>query len=466
MLLGSNTRRTTPYLPTRITACAIIFCALHLTLTYAHASDSTSKDFAFEQWSSPLPSLQEIAPPLNKLALLGKNKIVVVHGNSSPERENQPDKLLYSLPDEDIRLTYAFTVINASEKRVRNVLMDFDQYQRTMPHITKSKLLAQQDNHWLGEYRLIFQMPMLTFEPDVKIQHTLLSNGDLIERRIAGDIDYSTARWQVISLSATRSLLVQTSWADIGSVSWLMRLVFSAQPDLHRLSPLTAAALTIQSIKERVENKPFSYRHTVTLSDTLSSARLPYLPTMSSQQQEVLSSLTHIGSVNIISPVRWFTQNRKTFSLQPILSAATIPQEFSTLKSKATNIRQYPERMDVISDITEVVDDTQQHQSQWELGFDFSVFRFAIDFGISGEWKNNQNSLTFISTSGDFDPLLGQIQWQPSPNGTLTTINLAHNIKDDTGFILRSIKNIPYSQLFAGLYVGTMLIEGQQQLTH
>ena len=457
-------------------------------------ADNTKKTLPF--WQTPLPRIQDFIQNTQHLEALGKHHIVVVHGKAknyfSDHIENQSTEIqdpkhqhpkhqapkndrtdtpeLHPLPDEKIQLTYAFTVIRAPANKVKETLMDFARYRRTMPHIIESELLQQQDNHWLGQYRLTFQMPLLSFEPQIQIQHSLLENGDLIERRISGDIDYSVARWQIIALDKQRTLLLQTSWADIGSVSWLMRLVFAAQPDMNRLSPLTAAALTLQSLKERIEKKHFSRSQRLYATKLLFPDSTRYLTTLNTPQKDALNELTKLGSVNMISSAIQFTHQRHSFTLQPILSAVSVPQPYKELKQRATNIKGYPEHMRTINDINDVIDDSLNHQSQWSLGFNFAVFTFDIDFGIEGLWNKDQTQFTFASTQGDFSPLLGRINWYPSNSPgdktTLVTMALAHNINDDAGYILNAIKQIPYSQMFAGLYVGTLLIEGQQELAH
>ncbi len=483
-MLSNAHRKQSPF-----TVAILILLTLFCTSAFASNQSLLS-------WQTPLPRIQDFIQNTQHLEALGKHHIVVVHGkaknysNDKPLKHsahhstvvsNNPKTLsstnnstetppLYPLPDEDIQLTYAFTVIRAPEEKVRETLMDFAHYRRTMPHIIESELLQQQDNHWLGQYRLTFQMPLLSFEPQVQIQHTLLDNSDLIERRIAGDIDYSVARWQTIALDKHRTLLVQTSWADIGSVSWLMRLVFAAQPDMNRLSPLTAAALTIQSLKERIEKRHFSRNQRLYATKLLFPDSTHYLTSLSASQQDALHSLTKLGSVNMISSAIQFSPQRHSFTLQPILSAISVPEPYETLKSRATNIAKYPKYMRTISDIEDVVDDSRHHQSQWSLGFNFAVFTFDIDFGIEGLWNNEQTQFSFASTQGDFNPLIGQINWYPSTTpddtSTLVTMALAHNINDNAGYILNTIKHIPYSQMFAGLYVGTLLIEGQQELAY
>jgi len=453
---------------------------LILLVSFCTAASSTNKEKALLSWQTPLPRIQNFIQNTQHLEVLGKHHIVVVHGaeknyvneHSVNHSANHPlgTPKLFPLPDEDIQLTYAFTVIRAPANKVKDTLMDFANYRRTMPHIIESELLQQKDNHWLGQYRLTFQMPLLSFEPQVQIQHSLLKNGDLIERRIAGDIDYSVARWQIIALDKQRTLLVQTSWADIGSVSWLMRLVFAAQPDMNRLSPLTAAALTLQSLKERIEKKLFSRNQRLYAATLLFPDNTRYLTTLSIPQKNALIELTKLGSVNMISSAIQFAHQRNSFTLQPILSAVSVPQPYEELKQRATNIAKYPKYMRTISHIEDVIDDAHRHQSQWSLGFNFAVFTFDIDFGIEGLWSKDQTQFTFASTRGDFNPLIGRINWYPNnasdEKSTLVTMALAHNINDDADYILNAIKRIPYSQMFAGLYVGTLLIEGQQELAH
>jgi len=459
----------------QFTATVLIFL-----VSFCAVASSANKGKTLQSWQTPLPRIQDFIHNTRHLEALGKHHIVVVHGEAknyftdhaiidSANPTSVPPEL-YPLPDEDIQLTYAFTVIQAPAGKVKETLMDFAHYRRTMPHIIESELLQQQDNHWLGQYRLTFQMPLLSFEPQVQIQHTLLENGDVIERRIAGDIDYSVARWQIIALGKQRTLLLQTSWADIGSVSWLMRLVFAAQPDMNRLSPLAAAALTLQSLKERIEKKYFSRNQRLYATKLLFPDNTRYLTTLSTSQKDALKALTKLGSVNMISSAIQFTQQQNSFALQPILSAVSVHQDYEKLKHRATNIKEYPKHMRTISDIEDVVDDTLNHKSQWSLGFNFAIFTFDIDFGIEGLWNKDQTQFTFASTQGDFEPLIGKINWYPNnvsdDKNTLVTMALAHNINDDAGYILNTIKRIPYSQMFAGLYVGTLLIEGQQELTH
>ena len=168
----------------------------------------------------------------------------------------------------------------------------------------------------------------------------------------------------------------------------------------------------------------------------------------------------------MISPAVLFKHPDYRFALQPILNAISVPLNAAALKPLATNIKNYPDHMQAISDISKVRDNQKTHRSHWTLGFDFSIFTFNMDFSIEGLWNKDQTELIFASTSGDFDPLLGKINWYPDGNNTLVTMAMAHNISDDAGFILKAIKNTPYSQMYAGSFIGNLLIEGQQQLAN
>jgi len=439
-----------------------------VTSTVAYAKDSLE----LNNWDTQLPRIQSLVDDIQQLQTLGNKHIVVLHGTSKnytkEVKSNQPGHKvapIYPLPNKDIHLTYAFTVINASKSRVQRTLLDFGNYKNTMPQVIESKLLQQQANHWLGEYRLKFSMPSITFKPQIKIQHTLLANGDLIERRVDGDIEYSIARWQIIPLSMRRCLLLQTSWVDVGSINLLMRVIFAAQPDLGRLSPLSAAALTIQSIKLAIENKR-RYRVSPIQTRPVFPDNINNLTTLTTKQLIALKNLTRFGTVSMISPAVLFKHPDYRFAMQPILNAISVPLNAAALKPLATNIKNYPDHMQAISDISKVRDNQKTHRSHWTLGFDFSIFTFNMDFSIEGLWNKDQTELIFASTSGDFDPLLGKINWYPDGNNTLVTMAMAHNISDDAGFILKAIKNTPYSQMFAGSFIGNLLIEGQQQLAN
>lgn len=433
-----------------------------LCLLFYVSLNAVAKDFVdFSELDQMIPSIQALGTSPQALALLTQHDIAVLQTN--PQKISSRKSSF--VPDENIQLTQAFTVIHAPLATVRAQLLDFNNYSNTMPHIRESKVQKQDTNNWIAEYELSFKMPLVTVRPNVTVQHTLTSKGDLLEAVIDGDMDYSIARWELLPITPGSTLVAQTAWADVSSVSWIMSLVFAVQPDLRTLSPITAAALTLQSLRQDIEQTYlYRYKHVPTI--VWKSA--PYQAVLTQQPESAvatLEQLTKHGIISLIAPLRVSQQEKQRVLLQQVQTFARVAGSLESHKPAYTNIRQYAKGIKAIKKISAIKEEALKHQSQWHLGFDFSIFSMGIEFDVMGQWNDEKTQFDFYSPKGDFLHLAGQWQWFATPDQqTMVMFSSSHDIDPEAGIILKAIRQIPFNQMFSGLFIGHQLVRGQVEM--
>ena len=421
-------------------------------LTWCQAVFATANS----EWHQKIPMINPDSSVAQAMQVLGTNNLGVIQTHFS-SLESKTDKA--TTADKWI---HAFTVIAAPLQQVQNRLLDFSRYKDMMPHVIDSRISEIHSTHWIAEYKLSFKMPVVHVKPKVTMLHRLLPNGDLVEQAVKGDLEFSQARWQLIPLSPKRTLVIQTSAADIGSASWWLKLMFYVQPDLELLSPINAAALTLQSLRQAVERK-FLHRVIRIKSDNCDKSELQQLlPDFNKAQQRAIGELTSIGPVSMAGAHTVLSYFKKRLVLQAVTTARMVPKPKPQLIDYYSDIRHYPKHMKAIRRIDKVKEKALQHHSQWQLGFDFAVFTFKVNFAVNGTWKSERDEFNFHSPEGDFHYLNGRLQaWQHEENATIVLFSSAHEIDPNAGYILKAISGIPFNQLFSGIFIGRQLIDGQ-----
>ncbi len=409
-------------------------------------------------WHQSIPSINPHSNIAKAMQILGASHIGVIQ-----LLQNQQVK-----GSADLTWQQAFTVIPASRERVMQAVLDFAHYQQTMPHVSKSELIKSTPPIWQAKYTLSFKMPIVHVKPVVVMQHQLLPNGDLVERAIDGDIRFSQSRWQFVALAPRRTLLIQTSAADIGSASWWLKLIFAAQPDFETLSPVNAAALTLQSLRQKLSHR-FTSRYRSLPHRNLQECKerdfFKLLPIPDRQQREAIGHLTEQGPVSLVSPFYTLKHCHHHVGFQAVTTARLINRPKAAIKPLYTNIRHYPDSMEAIRKITNIKENQLHHRSHWQLGFDFSVFTFKIDYDVKGQWNQSRDGFSFISPRGDFRYLNGHLQWwEHSANKTVAMFVSAHDIDPEAGYILKLIARIPFNQMFSGVFIGRRLMDSQAQM--
>lgn len=432
----------------------ICFSCLATDNTYADNQPHTGDDH------HPLTLHAQLQAPLDGVAALGEDHVLIVHHH--PQRINSN-----GLPDHPIQLIQAMTTLPVPAEQVMATLLNFGAYAGYMPHVNSSRIASHQDKEWLAHFRLSFRLPLVDVEPDVWMRYHQLSDTRLSERIERGDLDYALGLWHLYPINENKTLLVHTSWSDFGSASWLLRLAFAAQPDFERLSPVSAAALTLQALRQQI-SRDFMPT-TLFASEDISPATL--LPDFTKEQTQALAGLAKAGNVTLASTQRRIRtrskpgQRARWLEYQPVTTLGLIDSGREPLTAVYSDLKHYPEHIRAIRRLQNIEQKGDQLKADWRLGFDFAIFTLNIDFTAVGTWQNDTSRFDFVSDEGDFTFLYGRWQWfAVNDTETLVQFSSAHDLNPDASWLLEAVRDIPHNQLFSGIFIGSQLIEGHRKM--
>jgi ribosome-associated toxin RatA of RatAB toxin-antitoxin module len=429
---------------------------LLLATCSAHAEGSRAEPLI----DIPFPTLQSVIADTQALADLARDQVVVLH--HQPRRFKHP-----ALPSEPIQVTQGFTLIHAPAAKVWSQLLNFGQYAQFMPQVLESQILDATQTQWTADYTLSFKMPLIHVKPKITMRYQRNAPHELREQRLAGDIRHSLGRWEVWPLDSRRTLLAYTTWSDPASASWVLKLVFAAQPDFARLAPVSASVLTLQSIRHQIEGR-YLYRHTRNrrlphrLEDN-PEPETPLIPDLQAHSLSTLETLAKHGNVSLIAPLTYGTYQAQEVRHQTVTTLGLVNAPIERIRPVFTDLDRYPKHIDAIERIDALQTSDHLLSGLWELGFNFSIFRLGIEFQADGIWSQNQSRFDFDSPKGDFAYLTGRWQWHELESGhTLVQFSSAHDTGPNSPYLIRSVGQIPFNQMFAGIFIGSQLIEGQQ----
>ena len=447
---ASATQRPWPWPPT-LAALIIVIVLAMAPVGHANNTGSTTSSFP--------PSLTS-SVSIQHLADLTAEHVLVLHHH--PQPYNHP-----GLPDNAIQVVHTVTTVRASPQQVMALLMDVEGYADILPQVEKSRRVDTLENGVRAHHTLHFKAPFLTFTPDIWVDYQRQGDTVLTETLHRGDLSHSVGHWQLHPIDDHHTLISYASWSDMGSVSWLLRMAFAAQPDFRRLSPLSANALTMLSFRQQLNRDMVMPPGAPA---TITSSNMPnLLADWPPPQVEAVGLLAQQGNLSLIAPLQRLVDQRgdtpQWRSYQAVTTFSRIDQPLATLQPTYSDLASYPAHIDAISRLRRLTQDDHQFSGHWRLGFNFAVFRLGIGFETVGAWHENQQQLDFISPDGDFSFLQGRWQWAPlADDSTLVSFSSAHDTDDDAPLLLKAIADIPFNQLFSGLFIGHLLIEGQQQL--
>ncbi|KPA11620.1 hypothetical protein MHK_008195 [Candidatus Magnetomorum sp. HK-1] len=356
----------------------------------------------------------------------------------------------------DVRFLTSMCVIDAPVHRVREVVTDFLHYQEFMPQTQTSKIISKSKDHILNEVKLSVKVPLIHIGVRFTLDYFMEPDGDISWSRVKGDMEGNVGRYEFITLSPNRTLLILTYWTELRGIGFLMRLLLRAQPDLELAIPVSTGSLIVGAIKKRCELSPKS-----TPPDYKKLPTIPIIPVMTQSKLPVdtIQLLSRIGTLVFVHPVQWIkTQDNEAIAVKFVSAAGRVQGPLEAVKPLVSDFSRYPEFMYQVKyakrELTYdgmIVD--------WRLKLGFAIFRFYLDFKLDYEWKSN-TVLTYDCKEGDLEYNFGSWEWFPlSDNQTMTFFTTAIPIAKRAPMILKFTKMIPNSQVVMGASSTVIAVE-------
>lgn len=143
--------------------------------------------------------------------------------------------------------------IGAPVDFVRSVVLDFDRYSEFLPQAKQVKVKGHTGNKFIVDYELALDFFVVNVAVNYTLEYSVLPNGALIWRRIAGDMEEIYGSWEFLPLDASRTVAFHTSWSDNRSRGWIVRKALDAQPSLEEAIGVSAATIMTESMRTRAE---------------------------------------------------------------------------------------------------------------------------------------------------------------------------------------------------------------------
>ncbi|ETR74119.1 MAG: hypothetical protein OMM_00430 [Candidatus Magnetoglobus multicellularis str. Araruama] len=122
----------------------------------------------------------------------------------------------------ETRFVSSMAIIDAPAQIIRNVINDYANYSKFMPQNDQSTILEKNKHYVIAQYSVFVKLPVFKIHASFDLKHQLDDHGDITWTLIKGKMKASLGRWEIIPISATKTLLINTSWSDHKSIGFFL----------------------------------------------------------------------------------------------------------------------------------------------------------------------------------------------------------------------------------------------------
>lgn len=356
---------------------------------------------------------------------------------------------------DDCRFVSCSAVIDRPPETVRQFVTDFGQYHTLLKFIRESTVLDDDEHNPVVEFSIGMDTPIV----DPRFNYVLrydTRGEDLVFQSQSGDFDMILGRWEFIPLSGGRTYLVYTSWFEFGSLSWTMRTIFWAQPDLKITIPVTQASVLVHAMKNQMENRSDSPpENSEDLSDD------PSIPLLTKEDYslESLVPLTEQGTLIKVHPQQWINDNGSPLDITFVTGIGLMEAGIEEAKSHSRNFEKYPEYIEQVSQVTPRRDEDGDLVATWELDLGVKILSIGLEYTIKYV-PSTDYSLTFHRLDGDIEHVYGALEWEEVEDGrTLFIYTTATQVGSGDSFVVKLANILPHKQIIIGVAAGAMAVE-------
>lgn len=358
--------------------------------------------------------------------------------------------------DFETRFVSSMAIINASVNTVRNVINDYSHYSEFMPQNDHSEILEKTQSHIIARYSVFVKLPVFKIHANFDLKHQLNDQGDITWSLINGKMKASIGRWEIIPISNTQTLVINTSWSDHKSIGFLSKMLIKAQPDLAMAVPIGTTALMLEAVKRRAENKK-AFRPQKS-DDLPTSPQIPYISTQKIPTRTI-NALLKRGRLMLVHPRQWIKSSDKS-PLDLVFTSGIdlVNSPIERVKAICTDVTEYPE---IFYQVKKVVQRNKifEKEIDWSLKLWFSFFSFKINLTHNYFWESD-NILTFNREAGDLEYVYGRREWIPlEPQKTLVVFTTAFQGGKSAPMLLSFINMLPNSQVIGSTSVCSVLMD-------
>jgi ribosome-associated toxin RatA of RatAB toxin-antitoxin module len=396
-----------------------------------------------------IPSLRNGESDPETLAQIGggHGELILLHDPKTLQLDNRSV--------DDCRFVSCSAVIDEPPETVRDFVTNFGDYHTLLKFIRESEVLEDDEDHPAVSFSIGMDTPLV----DPRFNYTLrydLTGDDIVFRAESGDFDTILGRWEFIPLEGDRTFLVYTSWFEFGSLSWTMRTIFWAQPDLKTTIPVTQASVLIHAMKNRLEN-----RSDTPPQDTDDLPEEPSIPILTDDGRslEALAPLTEQGTLIKVHPHQWINDEGSPLDITFVTAIGLMETDAETARHHSRNFEKYPDYIDQVSTVTPSRDDDGNLIARWELDLGVNILSIGLDYTIK-YLSHSEKALKFHRLDGDIEHVYGALEWvEIEEDRTLFFYTTATQVGSGDSFIVQLANILPHKQIIIGVAAGAMAVE-------
>ena len=419
----------------------------------------SAKEMDVIEYDSPVPRLQDFGLDVAEVAqLVGDKQMILTH---------PPKTFMAPMPKgklkefKDQSFVTSVMVVEAPASKMRKTVLAVAKYKEFVPKQVKSDVIKFEKNKVLTDNKAIIDAPIFKMRFNFINQHTLENNGDVTIIQRKGPVDSMVARWEFIPLSKERSLAVFTSWTDMGSASFLVRRLLSADPDLERAAPLALGAVVVEEFKKRAEGYPMRP----------AKEEMPEAPTtpMFAKGQDVsidtLVKLSEIGTLLFVHKAQWIHNDEGELEFIYVTAGKIVEAPVEDVINTSIKFDRYDEFFHHVHENEIIVHgDNQRTDSfdvDWLLKVGVGILKLKIEYLLGYDWIDPY-TLKLTQKSGDVRYMDGVWEYVPiSENRTLVVATQASKVGENGAFILRFANKLPNMEMMGAIIAQTMIVEKQ-----
>ena len=432
---------------------------LVLVVFLCHANDALAKKWEFVDFKNAVPSFKAFNLNVDEVVALVENKQLLL--SHKPSSFAAPVGKKMKRFDNQNFIT-SLAVIEASEADIRRHITDFEKYKEFMPHMLSSKIIKQEGNRTISEYRSVFKAPIFKIRAKMVTQHTMEPNGDITIVMRKGPVDTSLSRWEFFPINPNRTLVAFTQWTDMSSANFIIRTVLKSDPDLKRAAPMGLGAVVVDEIMKRSEGDP-------SIPDAKGLPNYPTTPFFAKGAVipvDTLKDLASIGTMLFVHPGQWVVNKEGKVEFIYVSAGTIIDAPVEDVINTSIQFERYDEFFHHVAN-NEVIEKKgpKRHNPfdvDWGLKLGVGIMKLDVDYKMGYAWLD-KNTLYFQRKSGDITYVDGA--WEYIPVGedkTLMVITGTSKIGKSAPLMLKFANKIPNIDMISGLIANSLIIEKQK----
>ena len=397
------------------------------------------------QWEDNTPSsLKPFQNNASEVAALAKHQILIyAHPSTSvnlPTNKKQRQA--------KASFTTSAIVLQANAEQVGKLLADYEHYVGLYPTIKSAKILQQQNQHSLVQYKISIPtpIPVLNFHETIVFQHQREAHS-ISSLVIDAPIPYGLGKLEWFPLENNQTLLTLTQWGDLNQPKgFVFSKILNAVPEAKLGIPSGTGGFILESIRLKFDKKAASTLKPGQFpQDQWTAAQLNRIAQVSRASQQPVS-LIHAPTtvpyqhgaekMRFVTTYHYFPQSSQQLSkwTQPTLYSKLFPRQLKSVTVQEQNGSQL---------------------ADFKVNLGLGVINIPFNFKLNFQYPQ-AHSNSFFAQGGDLKYIKGEMAFNAHGSGTLMKMTNAAKIDEKAPFLLRAARSLPYNDLLPTLGANTV----------